>query len=53
VISNRGYYSPNTDGKRIAVLKAPGAIEPPPINKVEFIFDFVDEMQRKSSGGKN
>jgi serine/threonine-protein kinase len=53
MISNRGYYSPSPDGKRIAVLKAPGAIDPPPINKVEFIFNFGDEVRGKVSGGKN
>jgi Tol biopolymer transport system component len=52
-ISNRGVYAPAPDGKRIAVLKAPGAVEVPPINKVEFIFNFFDEVRAKVSSAKN
>jgi serine/threonine-protein kinase len=52
-ILDRGEYAPSADGKRIAVLKAPGAVEVPPINKVEFIFNFFDEVRSKVSAGKN
>ncbi len=52
-ISDRASYAPNPDGKRIAVLKAPGAVEAAPINKVEFIFNFIDEIRTKVSAGKD
>jgi serine/threonine-protein kinase len=41
------------DGKRFAVLKAPGAGETAPVNKVTFIFNFFDELRRKVPTGKN
>jgi len=42
------------DGKRFAVLKAPAnEAAPSPINKVNFIFNFFDELRRKVSAGKN
>jgi eukaryotic-like serine/threonine-protein kinase len=41
------------DGKRFAVLKAPGAGERTPLNKVIFIFNFFDELRRKVPTGKN
>lgn len=52
-ILDRGQFAPSFEGKRIAVLKAPGAVEVPPINKVEFIFNFFDELRSKVPGGKN
>jgi Tol biopolymer transport system component len=52
-ILDRGEFAPSADGKRIAVLKAPGAVEALPINKVEFIFNFFDEVRSKVSGAKN
>jgi eukaryotic-like serine/threonine-protein kinase len=50
-ISDRGSYVPGPDGKRIAVLKAPGAVDAAPINKVEFIFNFTDQIRGKISAG--
>jgi serine/threonine-protein kinase len=41
------------DGKRFAVLKAPGAEIQPVVNKVSFIFNFFDELHRKVPPGKN
>jgi Tol biopolymer transport system component len=41
------------DGKRFAVLKAPGTGETPPVNKVSFIFNFFDELRSKLPPGKN
>jgi serine/threonine-protein kinase len=41
------------DGKRFAVLKAPGTGEVPKADKVSFIFNFFDELRRKLSPGKN
>ena len=41
------------DGKRFAVLKAPGTGEAPPVNKVSFIFNFFDELRSKFPPGKN
>ncbi len=47
-------FSLHPDGKRFAVLKAPGTeAAPPPINKVSFIFNFFDELRRKVPAGKN
>jgi len=40
------------DGKRIAVLKAPGTEQTAAVNKVSFIFNFFDELRRKLSPGK-
>ena len=40
------------DGKRFAVLKAPGAEQTPAVNKVSFIFNFFDEIRRKLPPGK-
>ena len=51
-ILDRGQFALNADGKRIAVLKAPGAVEVPPINKVDFIFNFFDEVRAKLSDEK-
>ncbi len=41
------------DGKRFAVLKAPGTGAAPAVNKVSFIFNFFDELRRKLPPGKN
>jgi serine/threonine-protein kinase len=40
------------DGKRIAVLKAPGAGQSAAANKITFIFNFFDEVRGKFSSGK-
>jgi Tol biopolymer transport system component len=40
------------DGKRFAVLKAPGAEQATAVNKVSFIFNFFDELRRKVPPGK-
>jgi eukaryotic-like serine/threonine-protein kinase len=39
------------DGKRFAVLKAQGTEQNVAVNKVSFIFNFVDEISRKVSPG--
>ncbi len=44
-ISERGSYVPSPDGKRIGVLKSPGAVDAAPINKVDFIFNFIDQIR--------
>jgi Tol biopolymer transport system component len=41
------------DGKRFAVLKAPGTEQTAAVNKVSFIFNFFDELRRKLPSGKN
>ena len=40
------------DGKRFAVLKAPGTEQAAAVNKVSFIFNFFDELRRKVPPGK-
>ena len=40
------------DGKRFAVLKAPGTEQTTAVNKVSFIFNFFDEIRRKFPPGK-
>jgi serine/threonine protein kinase len=40
------------DGKRFAVLKAPGAEQNAAVNKVSFVFNFFDEISRKVPPGK-
>jgi Tol biopolymer transport system component len=40
------------DGKRIAVLKAPGAGQTDAATKVSFIFNFFDELRRRVPSGK-
>jgi Tol biopolymer transport system component len=40
------------DGKRFAVLKAPGTEPAAVVNKVSFIFNFFDEIRRKLPPGK-
>jgi Tol biopolymer transport system component len=39
------------DGKRFAVLKAPGTEQAPAVNRVSFIFNFFDEISRKVPTG--
>ena len=39
------------DGKRFAVLKAPDTEQSPAVNKVNFIFNFFDEISRKVPPG--
>jgi serine/threonine protein kinase/Tol biopolymer transport system component len=39
------------DGKRFAVLKAPGTEQAAALNKVSFIFNFFDEIRRKLPPG--
>jgi hypothetical protein len=41
------------DGKRFAVLKAPGTGDTAAVNKVTVIFNFFDELRRKVPPGKN
>jgi serine/threonine-protein kinase len=41
------------DGKRFAVLKAPGTEQNPAVNKISFIFNFFDELRSKFPAGKN
>jgi Tol biopolymer transport system component len=40
------------DGKRFAVLKAPGTGQTAAVNKVSFIFNFFDELRSKFPPGK-
>jgi len=40
------------DGKRFAVLKAPGTGQIAAVNKVSFIFNFFDELRRRVPSGK-
>jgi Tol biopolymer transport system component len=40
-------FDAHPDGKRFAVLKAPGTGDAPPVNKVSFILNFFDELRRK------
>ena len=50
----RGTYNfdVHPDGKRFAVLKAPGAEQAAAVNHVSFIFNFFDELRRKVPTGK-
>jgi eukaryotic-like serine/threonine-protein kinase len=49
-----GYnFDLHPDGKRFAVLKAPGTENPPVINKVNLILNFFEELRRKVPAGKN
>jgi serine/threonine-protein kinase len=41
------------DGKRIAVLKAPGTGQSAAVNKVSFIFNFFDELRSKFPPGSH
>jgi Tol biopolymer transport system component len=54
--SDRGLGNSNfdlhPDGKRFAVLKAPGTEQIAAVNKVSFIFNFFDEINRKLPPGK-
>lgn len=40
------------DGRRIAVLKAPGTESDASLNKVNLIFNFMDELRSKVPSGK-
>ena len=46
-------YDLHPDGKRFAVLKAPGEESQPVTNRVSFIFNLFDELHRKVPTGKN
>jgi eukaryotic-like serine/threonine-protein kinase len=46
-------FDVHPDGKRFAVLKAPGSENQPAINKVNFIFNFFDELRRKVPPGRD
>lgn len=49
-----GYnFDMHPDGKRFAVLKAPGTENPPVVNKVNFILNFFEELRRKVPADKN
>jgi eukaryotic-like serine/threonine-protein kinase len=50
-----GFYNfdLHPDGKRFAVLKAPGTEQAAAVNHVSFIFNFFDEIRRKLPPGKN
>jgi Tol biopolymer transport system component len=54
--TDRGFgfsnFDLHPDGKRFAVLKAPGAEQAAAVNKVNFIFNFFDELRRKVPPGK-
>jgi Tol biopolymer transport system component len=45
-------FDMHPDGKRFAVLKAPGTEQAAAVNKVSFIFNFLDEINRKVPPGK-
>ena len=54
--SARGYTSNfdlHPDGKRFAVLKAPGTGDTAVVNKITVIFNFLDELRRKVPPGRN
>jgi len=55
--TNRGpnvyNFDLHPDGKRFAVLKAPGTEATPAVNKVSFIFNFFDELRSKLSPNNN
>ena len=40
-------FDVHPDGKRLAVLRAPGASGNPPGNKVIVVFNFFEELRRK------
>ena len=53
--TGRRFYSNfdlHPDGKRFAVLKASDTERSPAVNKVNFIFNFFDELRRKLPPGK-
>ena len=45
-------FDVHPDGKRFAVLKAPGTEQSAAVNKVSLIFNFFDEINRKVPPGK-
>jgi len=49
-----GFYNfdLHPDGKRFAVLKAPGTEQADAVNKVSFVFNFFNEIRRKLPPGK-
>jgi len=51
--TTRTNYDLHPDGKRFAVLKAPGTGEAPKVDKITFILDFFDELRRKVPPGKD
>jgi Tol biopolymer transport system component len=55
--TDRGLFTYNfdlhPDGKRFAVLKAPGTEQTTAVNKVTFIFNFFDELRSKFPSNKN
>jgi len=52
-IGGENNFDLHPDGKRFAVLKAPGTEETAAVNKVSFIFNFFDEIRRKLPPGTN
>jgi len=54
--TDRGFgfsnFDLHPDGKRFAVLKAPGTEQAAAVNKVSFVFNFFDELRRKVPPGK-
>jgi hypothetical protein len=50
-VLNSFNFDLHPDGKRFAVLKAPGTEQTPAVNKVSFIFNFFDEIRRKVPPG--
>ncbi len=51
-LGNSLNFDLHQDGKRFAVLKAPGPENQAAANKVTFIFNFFDELRRKVPSGK-
>jgi Tol biopolymer transport system component len=55
--TDRGLFTYNfdlhPDGKRFAVLKAPGTEQTTAVNKVTFIFNFFDELRSKFPPGSH
>jgi len=46
-------FALHPDGKRFAVLKAPGTGQTPAVNKISFIFNFFDELRSKFPPGSH
>jgi Tol biopolymer transport system component len=51
-IAGNSNFDLHPDGKRFAVLKATGTEQAAAVNKVNFIFNFFDEIKRKVAPGK-
>jgi Tol biopolymer transport system component len=47
--ANNGNFDPHPDGKRFAVLKVPGTAQDATVNKVSFVFNFFDEVRRRTA----